>query len=67
MGALEGRVINDKNAILAPRNVTKRSGSLIGNPKEFFLDKFLAALDNAAKNVTKSKVQRLKILEEKND
>ncbi|HCM9117717.1 hypothetical protein L8P92_04100 [Enterobacter asburiae] len=59
-------VINDRYAILAPSNVTKRSGSLIEKPNEVYLDKLLSVLDNAAKNVIKSELHRLNVLEENN-
>ncbi|WP_413506848.1 hypothetical protein [Serratia proteamaculans] len=61
-----GNVINDRLTVLAPDNVTSRSGNLIKKPKEIFLDKLLAVLDNAAKNVTISELHRLNVLEENN-
>ncbi|HCB1501705.1 TPA: hypothetical protein MYO83_004630 [Klebsiella michiganensis] len=61
-----GNVINGRFAILAPDNVTNRSGNLIEKPKDMFLDKLLSILDNATKNVTKSELHRLNVLEENN-
>ncbi len=61
-----GNVINGRFAILAPDNVTNRSGNLIEKPKDMFLDKLLSILDNATKNVTKSELHRLNVLEESN-
>ncbi|MDA8481085.1 hypothetical protein NNO04_20650, partial [Citrobacter sp. Awk 4] len=62
----EGCVINDRYVVLAPDNVTNRNGVLIEKPKEIFLDKLLAVLDNAVKNVTISELHSLNVLEENN-
>ncbi|EOJ9614513.1 MULTISPECIES: hypothetical protein [Serratia] len=64
--ASAGNVINGRFAILAPDNVTNRSGNLIEKPKDVFLDKLISILDNATKNVTKSELHRLNVLEESN-
>ncbi|EAO2688171.1 hypothetical protein E2X65_24245 [Salmonella enterica] len=61
-----GNVVKDRIAVLAPDNVTSRNGTLIQKPKEIFLDKLLAVLDNATKNVIISELNGLNILEENN-
>ncbi|WP_313079507.1 hypothetical protein [Atlantibacter sp.] len=61
-----GNVINGRFAILAPVNIKNRSGHLIEKPKHMFLDKLLSILDNATKNVTKSELHRVNLLEENN-
>ncbi|EMZ4246866.1 hypothetical protein ABDM08_004984, partial [Salmonella enterica] len=61
-----GNVVKDRIAVLAPDNVTSRNGTLIQKPKEIFLDKLLAFLDNATKNVIISELNGQNILEENN-
>lgn len=61
-----GNVVKDRVAVLAPDNVTSRNGTLIQKPKEIFLDKLLAVLDNATKNVIISELNGQNILEENN-
>ncbi|HAV0411200.1 TPA: hypothetical protein JFW75_000943 [Salmonella enterica] len=61
-----GNVVKDRIAVLAPDNVTSRNGTLIQKPKEIFLDKLLAVLDNATKNVIISELNGQNILEENN-
>ncbi|MDG1642521.1 hypothetical protein DA718_18165 [Klebsiella huaxiensis] len=59
-------MVKDRVAVLAPDNVTSRNGTLIQKPKEIFLDKLLAVLDNATKNVIISELNGQNILEENN-
>lgn len=61
-----GSVVNDRIVILAPEHIFSRHGSLMVKPNEVFLDKLIAILDDALKNVTKFELRKLNALEENN-